>query len=370
MDFFRLFHRAPEAVATAPGRVNLMGEHTDYNDGLVLPTVLPQATSVAIAPRADDVVRIASADVGAPDAIERYELGREQPGRGWLDYVQGVTVALAGAGIRIGGFDASVASQIPIGAGLSSSAALEIALLRALRDIFALVLDDVALARLGQRAETGFVGARTGIMDQMAVSTCPPGAALHLDTRSLERRVLPLPDDLGLIVIHSGVAHDHAHGDYNQRRAECEAACRALGISSLRDLDEPGLPQLAALPSPLARRARHVITENARVIAACQALATCDGPLLGRLFLASHRSQRDDYEVSVPAVDRLVAIAEQDGDVLGARLTGGGFGGAVVMVAGATVAGAAARRVCERYERSTGQHARIVLPATIDDGGG
>jgi len=326
--FERLFGRAPDAVADAPGRVNLIGEHTDYNGGLVLPVVIPQRTRAAVAARADGRVRAVS---GASEMVE-CALGHEARGRGWVDYVQGLTWALREAGHALRGFDLHLESTVPIGAGLASSAALEVAVLRALRAALGLALDDVALALAGQRAESEFVGARVGVMDQMAASLGEEGAALFLDTRSLKYRRIPLPAGAELAVIDSGVAHRHAEGGYNARRAECERACALLGVGSLRELDVGDLDRAARLPEPLGRRVRHVVTENVRVLAAVAALEAGDVEGLGKLLLQGHESLRDAYEVSCAEVDLLVELARKEPEVLGARLTGGGFGGAVVVL--------------------------------------
>lgn len=404
--FLARFGYAPRVTASAPGRVNLIGEHTDYNGGYVLPTAIPQRTHVALAPRDDARVRVASAafdaaadppadappdtesgwtpgrsssppahggrgqgaggrSQGAPfSRIWHYTLGVEAPGRGWLDYVQGVTAALRAVGHALGGFDAYVSSTVPMGSGLASSAALEVALLRALRKAFALPLDDVALAQVGQRAENDFVGARVGIMDQLAASLADAGTALFLDTRTLAHERLPLPADADLVVLDSGIQHQHASGDYNARRAECERACALLGVGQLRDLSLADLPRIAALPEPLGRRARHVVTENARVLDAVAALRAGDLARLGALFYASHASQRDDYAVSIPEIDLLVALAADNPDVFGARLTGGGFGGSVVLLARAGGGWAVAERVARAYAERSGRAATVRLPLT------
>ncbi len=247
VSFAALFGRSPPVTADAPGRVNLIGEHTDYNQGFVLPMPIPQRTVAELAPRADEQVRAASASLTGE--VEQYALGAETPGRGWLDYVQGLTWALRADGALILGFDLRVASSVPIGAGLASSGALEVAVLRALRAAFRLPLDDVELALLGQRAENEFVGARVGVMDQMAASLGVGGRALLIDTRSLEHRSVALPAGAELVVIDSGVAHRNRAGGYNARRAECERACALLGVRALRDL------AAADLPSPRWRRA-------------------------------------------------------------------------------------------------------------------
>ncbi|HEY2385429.1 MAG TPA: galactokinase [Candidatus Binatia bacterium] len=356
--FSALFGRAPEVTATAPGRVNLMGEHTDYNGGLVLPTAIPQSCEVALARRVDGRVRVVSALVAA--APREYQLGEERREGDWLDYVAGCTAALLADGHSLTGFDARIASSVPVGAGVSSSAALAVSVLRALRAVFALALDDVALARLAHRAEHDFVGARVGIMDQLAASLADERSALFLDTRSLDYERVALPPSVDLVVLDSGVAHRHATGGYNARRAECERACALLGVTSLRDL-EASAP-LDALLEPLGRRVRHVLSENARVVAAVAALRAGDVAALGRLFSASHASQRDDYEVSCPEIDALVGVASADPRVAGARLTGGGFGGAVVLVAEAGTAAAVAVRAATAYAERTGLRATRLVP--------
>ncbi|HJQ82550.1 MAG TPA: galactokinase family protein, partial [Candidatus Binatia bacterium] len=234
--FACLFGGTPPVVADAPGRVNVIGEHTDYNGGLVLPVAIPQRTTAALAPRADDRVRAASANLGDDGALHEYRLGDERRTGTWIDYVQGVTRTLRTSTGTLRGFDLLVDSRVPIGSGLSSSAALEVAVLRALRAAFGLDLDDVALARIGQRAETDFVGARVGIMDQMAASLATEREALLIDTRSLAYRRIPLPAALELVVVDSGIAHAHAGGEYNRRRAECEEAARRLGVQLLCEL--------------------------------------------------------------------------------------------------------------------------------------
>jgi galactokinase len=270
-DFQSLFGHATCVTAEAPGRVNLIGEHTDYNGGFVLPAPIPQRTRVQLAPRPGDRVRVLSTSTGSEPAS--YTLGTESPGQGWLDFVQGVTRLLRDRGHRLTGFDARIKSDVPLGSGLSSSAALTVSLLRALRAAFALELDDLHMALAAQEVENRFVGAQVGVMDPMACALGQDNAALFLDTRSLHYERVPLPPQADLIVINSGVAHQHAAGDYNSRRAECEQACKVLGVPQLRDLGPGDLARIATLnhpppePAPWAGRGAAVAARITRAYA-------------------------------------------------------------------------------------------------------
>jgi len=355
-----LFGRAPQVARDAPGRVNLIGEHTDYNDGFVMPIATPQRTRVELAPRADDVARIFSANL-ADDRPSEFRIGQERRRGDWIDYAQGVTAAMRARRLPVRGFDARIESNLPLGAGLSSSAALEIALLRALCAAFDLAVDPIEGARIGHDAETGLVGAPVGIMDQMAATFAATDAALFLDTRTLAFERLALPAAAELVVVDSGVTHAHARGEYRVRREECTESARRLGAPALRDVTEQQLA-LAALPPPLDRRARHVVNENARVLAARDALRRGDEIAFGALMNASHRSMRDDFEVSTDDVDALVAIAQQQGEVFGARLTGGGFGGSVVLLVRRGAAHEVANRVSGRYRAERGRMPAVLIP--------
>jgi galactokinase len=359
--FEQIFGSPPAISSSAPGRVNLIGDHTDYNGGLVFPSAIPQSTSVLIGARHDDRVRVVSADVGSEEVLE-YRLGGEQPGRGWLDYVQGATALLRREAHRCPGFDLSVKSEIPLGSGLASSAALVVAVLRALRLAFAHRYGDVELALIGQRVETEFVGAPVGVMDPMVCSLGESGQALFIDTRSLQYAHVPFPNGVEPLVISSGLVHQHATGDYRIRRSECEQAAKLLGISQLRDLSSDHLAQVAALPPPLNRRARHVFTEDQRVLALVKAFRTGDVDAIGPLLRASHASMRDDFEVSTPEIDQLVELGCREPEIFGARLTGGGFGGSVVMLARKGEASSAGARIVQNYFERTGVHARMLVP--------
>ena len=359
-----LKRRSGIVTARAPGRVNLIGEHTDYNAGFVLPTPIPQHTTVQLMPTDTGVVRAHSDD--RPDEGYGYRLGEETREQSWIDYVQGVTSILAGDGHRLGGFDLHVQSDVPMGSGLSSSAALEIALLRALREAFGLKLTDTELAQIGQRVENEFVGAPVGIMDQMACSLGQPGQALFLDTDTLKWELIALPRSCELIVIDSLIRHNHASGDYRTRREECERACAALGVKRLRDIDPVALgaiENLETLPDLLLHRARHVVTENRRVLEMVDALRQENLDECGRLLDAGHVSLRDDFEISVPEVDQLVEIASTRQDVYGARMTGGGFGGAIIALAEAGAGRRAAEEIVQRYSAESGKSAAVLVPA-------
>jgi galactokinase len=361
-ELFRaLFGRAPDATASAPGRVNLIGEHTDYNGGAVLPTVVPMRATVELGRRADRLV-VVHTTFG--DARATYALGAEARSGDCFDYVRGCTWALAEAGLDPPGMDVAIHSTVPAGSGLSSSAALEVAFLRAVRVLARLDLDDVALARLAHRAEATFVGVRVGLMDQMAVSLGDDASFLHLDTTTLATARVPLPRRAELAVVDSGVRHALVAGGYNARRAECERAAALLGVPYLCTLGMDALARVARLPPPLDRRARHVVTEHARVGEAVAALRADDVERVGQLMLASHASQRDDYGVSVPEVDALVELAWEEPQVAGARLTGGGFGGAVVLLVERDHAADVAARVVERHRATFGPAAAVVVPVT------
>jgi galactokinase len=358
--FRRAFGRDPDLSAAAPGRVNLIGEHTDYNGGYVLPTALPQQTQVLVARRDDRTVQAYSAENTLDSGS--FELGSEKRAHSWIDYLQGVTWALAEQRFHVDGFDTFVASDIPLGKGLSSSASLQVALARALRQLFSLALTDVQLAMIAHRAETAFVGAPVGIMDQMVCSLGDRSTALFLDTRSQSFERVPLPETVELGVVDSGITHSHATGEYKTRRHECVQAAALLDVAELRDVTIDDLTRIERLPEPLNRRARHVVTENARVLAAVEALRREDLPALGRLFLESHVSMRDDFDVSLPDIDLLVDIAARTPRVYGARLTGGGFGGSIVMLCERGGAAEATQAAARGYGNVTKYNGQVLLP--------
>ncbi len=350
--------------AEAFGRVNLIGEHTDYNGGWVLPTAIPQKTVIHLQTREDLKVTASTAQATElHSSSAQFTLGQEKHTDTWIDYLQGVTFILRAEGFTFSGFDLQIESAVPIGSGLSSSAALEVCFLKALRSAFSLDLTDLQLARIGRRAENEFVGANVGIMDQMACTLARSGEALFIDTNTLIYEQIPLPTShMELIVINSGLAHQNSDGGYNQRRSECEQACRLLGIQQLREMEVKDLPRLDILPDVLKRRARHVITENQRVHDAVQAIRQQDFKTLGELFYKSHLSMKNDYEVSIPAIDLLVDICSKDQNIFGARLTGGGFGGSIVAIAKFGCAKASASAIKLAYEKQTSHQATILVP--------
>ncbi|WP_017318383.1 galactokinase [Mastigocladopsis repens] len=353
MNFEKIFSQPPEAEANAPGRVNLLGEHTDYNDGFVLPTAIPQRTTVQLGFSADGQHHFYSEDLDEQVNI----LESNKTPSGFASYIFGCIELLKKEGYAIPPLSLYVKSTVPIGVGLSSSAALEVATLKGLRELLHLPINDVEIAQLGQQAEIQYAGLNCGIMDQMASSLADTDSMLFLDTRTLERSVIPFPEGAEILVIDSGVHHELAAGSgYNQRRAECEEAARRLGVKALRDITNPQAAE--PLPELLRRRARHVITEDNRVLEAAQGVSA---KRFGELMNASHTSQRDDYEVSVPAVDTLVAMLQKTSGVFGARLTGGGFGGACVALVATGQGRGIATKVLEQFNQA-GYTGRILVP--------
>jgi galactokinase len=324
-------------VFSAPGRVNLIGEHTDYNDGFVLPMAIERRTRVAAAPRADRTVRVYSREV---DRTAVFDLGRPGPPRrgDFVDYLEGTAQGLEDRGIALHGADVIVESEVPLGAGLASSAALEVALGLALATLAGTaVVDRMDLALAGQEAEQRYVGTNSGIMDQFVAAFGKADCALLIDCRERSYRTVDLAlPGAAVVVCHTGVAHAHASSAYNQRRNECVAGLEILrrALPELRALRDVGAADLSEhegrLPEPLRARCRHVVSENARTLRAADALAQGDLAEVGRLMFASHASLRTDYAVSCPELDRCVEIAASVPGVYGARLTGGGFGGSTV----------------------------------------
>ena len=383
-SFVARFGRPPR-IARAPGRVNLIGEHTDYNDGFVMPMALDRATWVAAAPRDDHTIVVRSEDYDETATIELHSVGadpstlvasmlKDELRAGpcvrpyWGRYVYGVATLLQSSGA-----DMMIASDVPIGAGLASSAALEVACAAALVDGVGLSMGRTEMARLCQRAEHEFAGTRCGIMDQMIACVGRAGHALLLDTRTLERRDVPMPSTVRVLVCHTMVRHELASGEYNRRRADCEAGVAALRRAdpSVRALRDATLEQLDEVRGDLSQRiyarCRHVITENDRVGRAAAAIERGDFCEFGALMAASHASLRDDYEVSCDELDVMVdTVAALDG-VFGARMTGGGFGGCVVaLVEASRATGELCDTIRDRYESSSGRRPDLWIAAAGD----
>lgn len=349
------FGSEPTVHASAPGRVNLLGEHTDYNDGFMLPVATPQRTHVTVAASPDADFHFYSATF---DQHQRWNGGKE-PADGFARYMVGCIRMLAAREIRVPPLRMHVDSDLAVGSGLSSSAALELSTLRALRSLLSLELSDTVLAQLAQQAEIQYAGVNCGIMDQMASSLADETHMLFLDARTLDTRLLPLPPDCELIVIDTGVPRTLAATGYNTRRAECETAARMLGVKALRDVTDPALVE--KLQDPYRKRARHVVCEDLRVLAACKGV---DAACFGALMNASHASLRDDYEVSIPALDILTDLLQSAEGVFGARLTGAGFGGACVALCRNGHAAAIGKQVLARYN-AAGFQGELLIPAPI-----
>ncbi|MEL4357867.1 MULTISPECIES: galactokinase [unclassified Luteococcus] len=331
--FTELTGQPPAGVWFAPGRVNLIGEHTDYNDGYVMPFALDLGATLAAGVRPDDAVRVDSVDL--KETVELAVLRPyDQPSAttGWAAYLAGVVWALRQAGHEVGGVDLVLASDVPIGAGLSSSAAIECAVVAACCDLFGLEISPVERAKIARAAENQFVGAPTGLLDQAASTLCQRDAALFLDCRSLETVSVPLPlgeQGLEILVLDTHTPHSHVDGEYAERRATCEAAARRLGVPALRDVTDLDAA-LASLDDELQRkRTRHVVTEDERVLQAVELGRAGRLRELGPLLDASHASMRDDFQITVATVDLAVQTAKEHG-ALGARMTGGGFGGCII----------------------------------------
>jgi galactokinase len=362
-SFRRTFGRPAQLVAEAPGRVNLIGEHTDYNEGHVLPLAIDRTLAVAAAMRRGDV-HACALDCGEEDRFPPDGVA-PAPGGGWRNYVRGVVWALGEAGHRLRGLDLAFTGDVPAGAGLSSSAALEVALAAAFAAASDLSLDRRELALLAQRAENGFVGVQCGIMDQLTAVFGQEDHALLIDCRSLQIEPLPLMlegSGAAIVIVDSAVRRSLADSAYNERRRECAEAAAALGATALRDVTPDGLESRRRdLPEAIYRRARHVVREETRVAAAAGALRRGDLEALGRLLYESHESLRDDFDVSCTETDLLVDLAASVEGVLGARLTGAGFGGCTVNLVREEALEAFQRQVVDAYRERTGLPARMHL---------
>lgn len=373
--FTELYGSAPEGVWAAPGRVNLIGEYTDFNDGFVMPLALPHTARAAVARRADGELRLHSADV--PGGVVRLRVDELAPhqGHGWAAYPAGVVWALREAGHPVTGADIQLTSTVPTGAGLSSSAALEVVTALALNDLFELGLCAPELAVIGQRAENAFVGVPCGVMDQMASACCTEGHALYLDTRDLTQRQVPFDlaaHGLRLLVVDTRVKHELGDGAYAERRAGCEAGAAALGLRTLRELPYDGLGaaldtlERSGADESVVRYVRHVVSDNERVERVIALLDAGDVRAAGPILDAGHASLRDDLRVSCPELDLVVSAAGEAG-ALGARMTGGGFGGSAIVLVDEAQADTVAKSVLEAFA-SAGYAAPGIFPAVPSAG--
>ncbi|MCL2892549.1 galactokinase [Brenneria tiliae] len=360
--FQRLFGYAPQAHIQAPGRVNLIGEHTDYNDGFVLPCAIDYQTVIGAAVRQDPIVRVVA--VNCDSQQDEFDLTQEIAPHAeytWANYVRGTVKFLQARGMPIGGMDMVIAGNVPSGAGLSSSASLEVAVGQTFKALYRLDISQLDVALVGQRAENDFVGCSCGIMDQFISAQGRSGHALLIDCRSLEGRAVRMLEGFDILIVNSNVRRGLVDSEYNTRRRQCEAAARHFGVRALRDLSPEQFAAGAAGLDPLAvKRARHVISENSRTLQAADALARQDAKRLFALMAESHVSMRDDFEITVPQIDTLVELIQNHvGEQGGARMTGGGFGGCVVSL----VPAAMTADICRMLERD--YPARSGLPASI-----
>jgi galactokinase len=374
--FVDRFGRERQGLAVAPGRVNLIGEHTDYNEGFVLPVAIDRTVSAAFAARSDRQVRVQSLEFDEEDSFSLDDIERLE-GDVWSNYVRGVATVLQEAGCRLTGLDVAIQGDVPIGAGLASSAALEVAVLGAFQRAAALTIDPRDQALLAQRAENQFVGVACGIMDQMAAAMGRRDHALLIDCRSLETEAVRLnlaAHALKIVVAHTGVRRALSDSAYNQRRQECARAAQMLAqvigarpVRALRDITSSDLAaHEGSLPEALARRARHVVGENERVLKSVEALRRGDLLTLGQFLYASHQSLARDYEVSSPELDLMVQLASRLEGVVGARMTGAGFGGCTVNLVRETAIDAFRGQVIESYRRRTGLSAEMYVCEAVD----
>jgi len=364
--FEQRFGVPPAHIVRAPGRVNLIGEHTDYNDGFVLPMAIDRAAWIALRPRANRRVVLHSLDIDdtldvSLDRLQQSSLDPAERERNWGEYVKGVAWALQEAGYRLRGWEGIVTGDVPMGAGLSSSAALEMVVARSFAAVSGFIWDAARIARLGQRAENEWVGVNSGIMDQMISASGEEGHALLIDCRALQAQSVPLPSTTSVVVLDTCTRRTLVGSAYNERREQCQAAARFFGVPALRDVSVAEFEtQAGSLDSLIRRRARHVVTENARTLAAAEAMYARDAVALGQLMNESHASLRDDFEVSSEALNAMVEAAQEEG-CCGARMTGAGFGGCAVALVEASVALPFAKRVAERYEAQMGLVPKVYL---------
>ena len=352
-QFARRFGEPPRWVVRAPGRVNLIGEHTDYNDGFVLPVAIDRAVWIALRPTNDRRVTVHSVDFEQTGDFSLDGLTHQESG--WIEYLKGMAWSLQEAGYELAGWEGVLQGDVPVGAGLSSSAALEVATARAFSAVSELDWDPAVMARLGQRAENQWVGVNCGIMDQLISAAGQSGHALLIDCRSLETRPVPFPPGVAVVILDTATRRGLVDSAYNERRAQCESAAEFFRVPALRDVDLEFFQRHASdLEDPARRRALHVITENSRTLQAVEAMCRGEVCALGVLMNKSHASLRDDYEVSSDALDAIVDCATAHNACFGARMTGAGFGGCAVAAINADRTDDFVRTVAAQYQQKTG----------------
>ncbi|MCW8332305.1 galactokinase [Vibrio paucivorans] len=371
-SFEKVLGYAPSHIIQAPGRVNLIGEHTDYNDGFVLPCAINYQTVVAAAKRDDNRVRLVSVDYG--DALDEFDITEEitfQQDKMWANYMRGVVKCLLARGYEFTGADIAVTGNVPQGAGLSSSAALEVVIGQTFKVLYNLEISQADIALNGQQAENEFVGCNCGIMDQMISAEGRANHAMLLDCRSLETQAVSMPEDMAVVIINSNKKRGLVDSEYNTRREQCEEAARIFGVKALRDVSiEQFNAKVSELDELVAKRARHVITENDRTVEAAQALRNHDMKLMGELMAESHASMRDDFEITVTEIDTLVEmVKEVIGDQGGVRMTGGGFGGCIVALVPPALVDEVKSAVEAKYQAATGLKESIYVCQAKDGAG-
>jgi galactokinase len=371
MQRFRKLYGNEPILVQAPGRVNLIGEHTDYNEGFVFPAAIEFQTQITIAKRTDRRMIVTSENYAERVEFDLDQLPKE-PRNQWSDYVVGIVGLLQRKVGGLPGADLLLYGDVPQGAGLSSSASLEVAVCKAFLELSGKGMEGVAIALLCQQAENEFVGARCGIMDQFISVHGKKNHALRLDCRTLEYRLLPIPPDVRLVICNTMVRHSLSGGEYNERRAECEAGARFFaeripGVKSLRDVTLEEYEKFGGqLPEVIRKRCHHILTENVRVLQAAEALQAGDLKLFGRLMGSSHASLRDDFEVSCEELDLMVRLAVQNTGVYGARMTGGGFGGCTINLVQQSHVERFRENVAAGYEKGTGRAPEIYISSAAD----
>lgn len=363
-SFEKVLGYAPSHIIQAPGRVNLIGEHTDYNDGFVLPCAINYQTVVAASKRDDNLVRVVSVDYG--NAVDEFDITQAitfAQDKMWANYIRGVVKCLLARGYTFNGADISVSGNVPQGAGLSSSAALEVVIGQTFKELYKLDISQAEIALNGQQAENEFVGCNCGIMDQMISAEGQENHAMLLDCRTLETQSVSMPAEMSVVIINSNKKRGLVDSEYNTRREQCEEAARIFGVPALRDVTiEEFNAKASELDAMVAKRARHVITENDRTLEAAQALRNNDIKRMGELMAKSHASMRDDFEITVKEIDVLVEMVKKViGDQGGVRMTGGGFGGCIVALVPPALVGDVRAVVEAQYEAQTGLKASIYV---------